>query len=107
MLNIKLKNPLSAVQRAETIVNCYCRRPQDLDVEVDSLDVFTAIRAMIAEGKISENEVTFSYEDKPVTVNRFGAVQDWPRTLFRESLDIAGKLVRMAKIRRDAEKEKS
>lgn len=37
-----------------------------------------ALRAEIAEGKLSLDDITFSVDDKPLEVNRYGVINPWP-----------------------------
>lgn len=69
---------------------------------------FIAIRALcllIARGELSHIYVRFVLDGKTVRVNRFGAIEDWPKGFGPVDFDFAYETLRLAQQRRKVEKE--
>lgn len=69
----------------------------------DSL-TFNNIRLQICQQNLSGYYIY--YEGKRYDINRFGALENWPNTLFTKEMNIVAKLLQTAAKRRKAEKEK-
>ena len=52
---------------------------QEMVYDFSNFLLFDALRAEIAEGKISLDNICFSVDDKPLEVNRFGACPNYPK----------------------------
>ncbi len=69
--------------------------------------LFDAFRAEIAEGKISLDDICFSYEDKPIEVNHYGGCnRDYPRQ-GKLNLDYSSRTLMAATKKHKEEREAS
>lgn len=65
--------------RVEFLKSMAVNHWSDLVYDYSNLLLFDALRAEIAEGKISLDNITFSVDDKPLEVNRYGACHNYPK----------------------------
>jgi len=115
MLKIRLKNPdQSAQERAKVILEDY-REGRISEIKIENIDLFNALRLLVAQGVLAQDEVRFEYEESdeethttqalPVTVNKYGACPNWPTGMFGENLYLTGQILRTGINKKKAERE--
>lgn len=51
---------------------------KDMTFKISTTPPFEAIRLAIVEGKIDFNKIQFLFQGKIITINKYGAIMDWP-----------------------------
>ena len=57
--------------------------------QVSTENAIHAVRKAVAEGRLDHNLVRFSFRHRGITVNRYGAITEWPEGFARLSGDTA------------------
>lgn len=66
--------------------------------------IFTAIRLAIAKGEIPHDKIQFKYQDKVFSVNKYGAIMDWPTGFCDIGSRMCEEILKLAMAKRKQEK---
>lgn len=80
-------------------------RITDMTFKISTSPPFEAIRLAIVEGKIDFNKIQFLFNGRIITINKYGAITDWPDGFCDLSCIMAENILRGAFKIRKAERE--
>ena len=64
-------------------------------------NIFNRVRLAIVNGEIDPNDIRFVFEENVFSVNKYGAIPNWPKGFCEANIDMAEKIMRKAlKIRK-------
>lgn len=77
---------------------------EDYTLYYSTENIFVRIRLEIVLGNIDSTNIQFEYDFKPVHVNRFGAIIDWPNGFCDIVIDMSEKILRNALAKKKSER---